>query len=46
VKAEADQPDKKAMDEEDFGTYRQAMMQGPFRALLGSGNKRLVQVDQ
>jgi 7,8-dihydropterin-6-yl-methyl-4-(beta-D-ribofuranosyl)aminobenzene 5'-phosphate synthase len=46
VKAEAGQPDKKAMDEEDFRTYRQALMQGPFRALLGGGNKRLAQVDQ
>src|SRR5215813_2433952 len=46
VKAEAGQPDKKVMDEEDFRTYRQTMMQGPFRALLGGGNKRLVQVDQ
>jgi 7,8-dihydropterin-6-yl-methyl-4-(beta-D-ribofuranosyl)aminobenzene 5'-phosphate synthase len=46
VKAEAGQPDKKAMDEEDFRTYRQAMMQGPFRALLAGGNKRFVQVGQ
>ena len=45
VKAEASQPNKTAMDEEDFRTYRQAMMQGPFRALLGI-DKRLAQVHQ
>jgi 7,8-dihydropterin-6-yl-methyl-4-(beta-D-ribofuranosyl)aminobenzene 5'-phosphate synthase len=36
VKAEAGQPDKKAMDEEDLRSYREAMTQGPLRALLGS----------
>jgi 7,8-dihydropterin-6-yl-methyl-4-(beta-D-ribofuranosyl)aminobenzene 5'-phosphate synthase len=36
VKAEAGQPDKKAMDEEDLRSYRAAMTQGPLRALLGS----------
>ncbi len=45
IKAEAGQPNKTAMDEEDFRTYRQAMTQGPFRALLGI-DKRLAQVHQ
>ena len=43
VKAEAGQPAKNAMDDEDFRSYRQAMMQGPFRALLGGGDRRLAQ---
>jgi 7,8-dihydropterin-6-yl-methyl-4-(beta-D-ribofuranosyl)aminobenzene 5'-phosphate synthase len=36
VKAEAGQPNKDAMDEEDLRSYREAMMRGPLRALLGS----------
>ena len=35
VKAEAGQPSKAAMDEEDLRSYREAMMRGPLRALLG-----------
>src|SRR6516164_186782 len=35
VKAEAGQPNKKAMDEEDLRSYREAMTRGPLRALLG-----------
>ena len=35
VKAEAAQPNKEAMDEEDLRSYREAMMRGPLRALLG-----------
>ena len=39
VKAEAGQPNKEAMDEEDLRSYREAMMLGPLRALLGkNGN--------
>jgi 7,8-dihydropterin-6-yl-methyl-4-(beta-D-ribofuranosyl)aminobenzene 5'-phosphate synthase len=39
VKAEAGQPNKQAMDEEDLRSYREAMMRGPLRALLGkNGN--------
>jgi len=45
VKAEAGQPNKDAMDAEDLRSYREAMMQGPFRALLG-GNKRLAGAPQ
>jgi 7,8-dihydropterin-6-yl-methyl-4-(beta-D-ribofuranosyl)aminobenzene 5'-phosphate synthase len=45
VKAEAGQPDKKAMDEEDIRSYREAMTQGPLRALLGS-DRRLARVHQ
>ena len=40
VKAEAGQPNRQAMDAEDLRSYREAMMQGPLRALLG-GNKLL-----
>ena len=43
VKAEAGQPNKTAMDEEDVGSYREAMMRGPLRALLG-GDKQLARV--
>jgi 7,8-dihydropterin-6-yl-methyl-4-(beta-D-ribofuranosyl)aminobenzene 5'-phosphate synthase len=35
VKAEAGQPNKDAMDEEDLRSYREAMVRGPLRALLG-----------
>jgi 7,8-dihydropterin-6-yl-methyl-4-(beta-D-ribofuranosyl)aminobenzene 5'-phosphate synthase len=40
VKAEAEQPNRQAMDAEDLRSYREGMMHGPLRALLG-GNKRL-----
>ncbi len=36
VKAEAGQPNKNAMDEEDFRSYSEAMRQGIFRAFLGA----------
>jgi len=39
VKAEAGQPNKKAMDEEDLRGYREAMTRGPLRALLGRDNR-------
>lgn len=42
VKAEAGQPVKQAMDADDLRSYREAMVQGPFRALLG-GDKHLAQ---
>jgi 7,8-dihydropterin-6-yl-methyl-4-(beta-D-ribofuranosyl)aminobenzene 5'-phosphate synthase len=45
VKAEAGQPYKNAMDEEDLRSYRGAMMRGPLRGLLG-GDKRLTRVGQ
>jgi len=45
VKAEAGQPNKQAMDEEDFRSYREAMMKGPLRALLGR-DKLLARVQQ
>jgi 7,8-dihydropterin-6-yl-methyl-4-(beta-D-ribofuranosyl)aminobenzene 5'-phosphate synthase len=45
VKAEAGQPNNKAMDEEDLRSYREAMMRGPLRALLG-GDKRLARAQQ
>ncbi|HEX4826729.1 MAG TPA: MBL fold metallo-hydrolase, partial [Xanthobacteraceae bacterium] len=45
VKAEAGQPNKKAMDEEDLRSYREAMMRGPLRGLLG-GDKRLARARQ
>src|SRR5262249_9388932 len=45
VKAEAGQPSKLAMDEEDFRSYRAAMAQGPLRAFLG-GDKRLARMRQ
>jgi 7,8-dihydropterin-6-yl-methyl-4-(beta-D-ribofuranosyl)aminobenzene 5'-phosphate synthase len=40
VKAEAGQPNRQAMDADDLRSYREAMMRGPMRALLG-GNARL-----
>ena len=43
VKAEAGQPNKQAMDEEDFRSYRAAMAQGPLRAFFGS-DKRLARL--
>jgi 7,8-dihydropterin-6-yl-methyl-4-(beta-D-ribofuranosyl)aminobenzene 5'-phosphate synthase len=45
VKAEAGQPTRNAMDEEDLRSYREATMQGPLRALLG-GHKRLAGAPQ
>ncbi len=42
VKAEAGQPSQYAMDAEDLRSYREAMTQGPLRALLG-GRKRLAE---
>ena len=45
VKVEAGQPNKRAMDDEDLRSYREAMMRGPLRALLG-GDKRLARVRQ
>ncbi len=41
VKAEAGQPAQHAMDAEDYRSYRSALMEGPFRALLGGGSRRL-----
>ena len=45
VKAEAGLPNKEAMDEEYLRSYREAMMRGPLRALLG-GDRRLAQSRQ
>jgi 7,8-dihydropterin-6-yl-methyl-4-(beta-D-ribofuranosyl)aminobenzene 5'-phosphate synthase len=45
VKAEAGQPSKAAMDEEDLRSYREAIMRGPLRPLLGGG-KGLVRLQQ
>jgi 7,8-dihydropterin-6-yl-methyl-4-(beta-D-ribofuranosyl)aminobenzene 5'-phosphate synthase len=45
VKAEAGQPNKKAMDQEDLRSYREAMIRGPLRALL-AGGKRLARAQQ
>jgi 7,8-dihydropterin-6-yl-methyl-4-(beta-D-ribofuranosyl)aminobenzene 5'-phosphate synthase len=42
VKAEAGQPNRHAMDAEDLRSYREAMMQGPLRTLVG-GHKRLAE---
>ena len=39
IKAEAGQPNKDAMDEEDFSSYREAMTRGPMRALLGKDGR-------
>jgi 7,8-dihydropterin-6-yl-methyl-4-(beta-D-ribofuranosyl)aminobenzene 5'-phosphate synthase len=39
VKAEAGQPNRQAMDAEDLRSYREAVIRGPLRALLG-GAKR------
>jgi hypothetical protein len=38
VKAEAGQPEKHKMDAEDLRSYREAMMHGPLRALLGGAS--------
>ena len=45
VRAEAGQLNKEAMDEEDFRSYREAMVLGPLRALLGK-DRRLLQAQQ
>jgi 7,8-dihydropterin-6-yl-methyl-4-(beta-D-ribofuranosyl)aminobenzene 5'-phosphate synthase len=45
VKAEAGQPNKNAMDEEDFRSYREAMTKGPLRAFLGA-EKQLARLRQ
>jgi len=42
VKAEAGQPNRHAMDAEDLRSYREAMMGGPLRTLVG-GHKRLAE---
>jgi hypothetical protein len=42
---EAGQLNKEAMDEEDFRSYREAMVRGPLRALLGK-DRRLLQAQQ
>ena len=39
VKAEAGQPNKMAIDEEDLRSYRAALMLGPFRSFLGGGER-------
>ncbi len=39
VKAEAGQPVQRAMDAEDYRSYRLAIMQGPLRALLGGPSR-------
>jgi 7,8-dihydropterin-6-yl-methyl-4-(beta-D-ribofuranosyl)aminobenzene 5'-phosphate synthase len=45
VKAEAGQPNKTAMDEEDIRSYREAMMRGPLRPFFGA-EKRLARARQ
>ena len=45
VKAEAGQPNKTAMDEEDMRSYRDAMMRGPLRPFFGA-EKRLARARQ
>jgi hypothetical protein len=45
VKAEAGQPNKNAMDQEDLRSYREAMMRGPLRAFL-AGDRRLAGAQQ
>jgi 7,8-dihydropterin-6-yl-methyl-4-(beta-D-ribofuranosyl)aminobenzene 5'-phosphate synthase len=39
VRADAGQPEKYAMDESDQRSYREAMVQGPYRALLGARDR-------
>ena len=39
VKAEAGQPVQRAIDAEDYRSYRLAIMQGPLHALLGGQNR-------
>ena len=45
VKAEAGQPTRTAMDEEDIRSYREAVMRGPLRPFFG-GSKRLARTQQ
>ena len=45
VKAEAGQPNKTAMDEEDLRSYREAAMRGPLRPFLGA-DRRLARAQQ
>jgi 7,8-dihydropterin-6-yl-methyl-4-(beta-D-ribofuranosyl)aminobenzene 5'-phosphate synthase len=45
VKAEAGQPTRTAMDEEDMRSYREAVMRGPLRPFFG-GSKRLAGAQQ
>jgi 7,8-dihydropterin-6-yl-methyl-4-(beta-D-ribofuranosyl)aminobenzene 5'-phosphate synthase len=45
VKAEAGQPSKTAMDEEDLRSYRAAVLRGPLRPFLG-GDNRLARAQQ
>ena len=45
VKAEAGQPNKSAMDQEDLSGYREAMMRGPLRAFF-AGDRRLARAQQ
>jgi hypothetical protein len=45
VKAEAGQPNRTAMDEEDLRSYREAVMRAPFRPFFG-GDKRLARAQQ
>jgi len=45
IKAEAGQPARDAMDDEDLRGYREAIARGPLRALLGKAG-RLVQAPQ
>jgi hypothetical protein len=40
VKADAGEPNRDAMDEEDLRSYRDAMVRGPLRALLGGASAR------
>src|SRR5262249_29776866 len=45
VKAEAGEPIKNAMDQEDLRSYREAMMRGPLRAFF-AGGRRLARAQQ
>ena len=45
VKAEAGQPNKNAMDQEDLRSYREAMMRGPLRAFF-AGDRGLARTQQ
>ena len=45
VKAEAGQPIKNAMDQEDLRSYREAVMRGPLRAFF-AGGRRLARAQQ
>jgi len=45
IKAEAGQPNRTAMDEEDLRSYREAVIRGPFHPFFG-GDKGLAQAQQ